>query len=679
MKSVTLLASLVLTTGVLVAVLSVETGMAHEGHVAGRTASAAGYAGLESMAVGPCAGVYRVTLTGDCTHGPDPDPTDDVDPVARTPSSGRSALNPFPIVAEYTNVECIGNGTSGKRVQVLYVRASNVADGFAANRATIGATAVGADRRFRESAAVTFGTRRLRFVHDSACNLSIENVVIGVGADDTWAETTNAVKALGYDRVDRKYLMFVDISGVTCGTASWFPNDDEPGPSNSNNAGPSYSRLDLDDNCKGKQGIAAHELMHALGSVQTSAPNWNGGGHCLDDYDKMCYDQEKMGFTFAVVCPDRSELMFDCKNDDYFHTNPPAGSYLDTHWNTADSDYLEASAGDHWGFVRADDPVAASYAPGENFNQNSTGGTNTIVRISRGKYEVTFLNLAPTGGPKLGSAQATAYGSGGEHCTVSSWRTEGPDTTVTVLCFDAAGTAVDATFDASYVRSTSSQPFAYLLADKAVADSYSPSWAYQYNSTGQTNTITRNSTGDYTVRLRDLGSSGGTVKVTAFGVHSNYCKAKSWESADSDELVDVLCFDSAGDPVDEWFTLVYADRSSILANEGANGYVWADHPTEPVYTPTLAYQYNSSGATNTITRTAVGLYTVTLPGLGNNFRSASWGTVHVTAHHTTSKRCEVAEWRINGLVASLTLSVDVACHTAGGAPADSKFVLQFTT
>ena len=99
------------------------------------------------------------------------------------------------------------------------------------------------------------------------------------------------------------------------------------------------------------------------------------------------------------------------------------------------------------------------------------------------------------------------------------------------------------------------------------------------------------------------------------------------------------------------------------------------------YTPASTERHNSDGGTNTVTRDGVGLYTVRLPGLGNGgFVNVEGGTVHVTASHTTSKRCEVTSWTstVAAFGGTSDLVAHVACHTAAGVPSNSKFVLQFT-
>jgi hypothetical protein len=54
----------------------------------------------------------------------------------------------------------------------------------------------------------------------------------------------------------------------------------------------------------------------------------------------MCYADGGALGTMLNVCAS-SEHLLDCRNDDYFSTLPPAGSYLGTHWNPADSAFLD--------------------------------------------------------------------------------------------------------------------------------------------------------------------------------------------------------------------------------------------------------------------------------------------------------------------------------------------------
>jgi hypothetical protein len=382
----------------------------------------------------------------------------------------------------------------------------------------------------------------------------------------------------------------------------------------------------------------------------------------------MCYSDFPNYPAMRTVCADTGhDNRFDCNHDDYFSTNPPAGSYLRTHWNTANSLYL--SGGGRWGYVWADQPTAASYTPMAAYQRNSTGASNTVTRQGVGAYTVRFPHLGSLGG----TVNVTAYGSTGHLCKVGSWNPSGVDQLVSVRCFTNTGAAADSWFTASFTAPAQNPgELAFAWADQPSSASYTPSSTYQYNSTGATNTITRSGTGNYTVRMPRLGSVGaGHVKVTAYGAgNANACKVGGWSDNAGDRMVNVLCHDVSGAAVDTTYTVTYVRDVGILGVTGAAaGYVWADQPTSANYTPWPAYQFNSTGATNTITRSGTGSYTVRMPGL-----AANNGHVQVTAYGYGSTRCKVANWYASGS----DLLVNVQCSTVTGAAVDSMYTASYT-
>ena len=287
------------------------------------------YAGLERDTSGRCGNLLRVRGTDKCTHGPDaPPPGFSMGKHVQAEASSLAAAS----------VDCIGDGSSGLRVQMMYVhppgtnRYAEYLSSFqqwTSDMATI----------YSASAAQTGGTRKVRVVHNSACAPVILNVEISASALSSFGGTINALKALGYTRTDRKYAIFGD-STVYCGIGE-FQGDDRKIASNRSNFGPSFGRTDR--SCWGGHTVA-HELGHNLGAVNNNAPNASGGAHCTDEYDVMCYSDSPNYPPMRIICTDRAnENRMDCGKNDYFHTSPPANSYLATHYNVADNPFLDGS------------------------------------------------------------------------------------------------------------------------------------------------------------------------------------------------------------------------------------------------------------------------------------------------------------------------------------------------
>lgn len=303
-----------------------------------------GYAGLRYRTSGPCAGLYEVSGYKEsvfCTHGPDAFPPglkDDVAvaPIPREDAAARARLNA-------TNaIVCDGDGSSGFRVQVIYAHPADKANRYSTYLASIRQWATDADTIFEASAQETGGSRHIRFVTSDLgggnCEISVLNITLSANGDNSFGNTTSELQALGYNSTQRKYMIFMDSTGNgICGIGGLY-GDSRLTYSNSNNTGPSFGRTDA--GCWGG-GVPAHELMHNLGGVSNYAPHTSGGYHCVDEYDRMCYSDDPYYPPMQYLCNDSAhDNRFDCNHDDYYHTNPPVGNFVASHWNTANNQFL---------------------------------------------------------------------------------------------------------------------------------------------------------------------------------------------------------------------------------------------------------------------------------------------------------------------------------------------------
>lgn len=297
-------------------------------------ASPDGVSGAAAQA-GSCEAVGLVSVgdSGLCTHGPDP-ALPGVDPAAADAAAASAA-------ADMSLAVCTGNGTDGRRVQVLYARREDSPSRLDQYRPSFRRWSVQASQLYTDSAAQTGGERFIRFTHDSGCVIGIDSVTLTAAAAGDFNTMVRELTAKGYGRSDRKYLIFLDVTHPDyCGLGTTYP-DDSAGTGNTNNAAKGYAVVF--NGCWSSTGTIAHELGHNFGAVQASAPNATSWSHCTDEWDVMCY-QDGSGEPMVVRCSDATnQVMLDCNHNDHFHTNPQPGNYLYNHWNVARSGWLGAS------------------------------------------------------------------------------------------------------------------------------------------------------------------------------------------------------------------------------------------------------------------------------------------------------------------------------------------------
>ena len=141
------------------------------------------------------------------------------------------------------DVACEGDGRSrqaGRRCCTCTSSARRAATPTSSARSAPGRPA--STQIFDASAAETGGSRHIRFVTTPQCRVDVAEVQVPDSALASFSGNIGALQTLGYNRTDRKYLIFADTN-VYCGIGT-FIADRRPGLGNRNNGGPSYGRVD---------------------------------------------------------------------------------------------------------------------------------------------------------------------------------------------------------------------------------------------------------------------------------------------------------------------------------------------------------------------------------------------------------------------------------------------------
>lgn len=113
----------------------------------------------------------------------------------------------------------------------------------------------------------------------------------------------------------------------------------------------------------------------------------------------------------------------------------------------------------------------------------------------------------------------------------------------------------------------------YVWANQAsppIGIAYIPSTTYSFNAVGraQANSITKQSTGSYTVTCKGVGGGplfagsgswgpGGHVQVSAYGFTPNSCHVGGWGTGGADFTASVYCHNPAGVLADTNFDLLF--------------------------------------------------------------------------------------------------------------------------
>jgi PKD domain len=248
--------------------------------------------------------------------------------------------------------------TARPELRLVYARPADAPDNFGRYSALMQGDAAALASTV---AAASNGTKSLRWELGSPCGpqyADIASVRLPQPASYYAVDDSNVrmarveqdlIPQLGPSPTRRDYVVYADdLPSMAAGSAD-LVLDDNRGAQNQNNLGGRVAVIwgqggdDFMDGAGDDERRAAvlHEIGHLLGAVQLSAPHSTGAGHCTDGWDIMCYADGGPHDAQSYPCPgDAAHAAFDCNHDDYFNPAPAPGTYLATHWNAYDSEFL---------------------------------------------------------------------------------------------------------------------------------------------------------------------------------------------------------------------------------------------------------------------------------------------------------------------------------------------------
>lgn len=142
-----------------------------------------------------------------------------------------------------------------------------------------------------------------------------------LGSGNQFNLVANEIAAKGFNRPNKKYVVWLDAGSQYCGQGSLW-SDTVRSAANANDVnrttGIVYRPYPTGDPltggfCRGR--TALHEMGHNMGALQRVAPNAFDGAHCNDSAeDVMCYT--------SATSNDTGTGVFDYRQDDYWDPMP---------------------------------------------------------------------------------------------------------------------------------------------------------------------------------------------------------------------------------------------------------------------------------------------------------------------------------------------------------------------
>ena len=212
-------------------------------------------------------------------------------------------------------------------------------------------------------------------------------------------------------------------------------------------------------------------------------------------------------------------------------------------------------------YVNANDPTATFYHPEASYNYNSLLNHDVDNYIW---HDYDYYQLAFDGEGHAGTRGNLQVSGVDANCKIQSrYDNDDPGDYYSgpmVICRNAAGTAVDAEYWATFTDGVGLKGVggsaAYVFANKPGASSYVPVAAFRYSSSGQAPNVIRLGVGSYQVKLPGQ-LLGGSAQVTAFGNDGNLCQLSSILKKGTTQKVGVSCFKPNGAAADSKFYLEF--------------------------------------------------------------------------------------------------------------------------